>query len=379
MARGWSQIRAEIIAAAASQPGFAGRSEAQIVRGLSVASPLVQGALVAAVRAGSVASARWTPVTVTRGALTAVYHVSEDCLRVGTNADYVRPNVSQLTSQTLADILGVRVASTLILDAVQAQAAIPIDCAGSRLPARRGDGTSGTDLVRNGPKPGVIAMSLEAMEEESRRVDALIGSTIGLVGGVGKSWTPDAELSHLEALKARAANAKTPRPYYGKETACNYGFWAKGGPRPTMTPVAGWRVYQQPGFAHDLHHSDYSQRGPRMVVPHAFVSGPDFGQAMPVDVDTIALDPLLCRLYHYDGRPGPARHPWIPWCGSGPPPAGAGSGAGGGGDGITTEGAICYVGSDETGAPLPEPRPSRLGWGIVALGATAATAAVRYL
>lgn len=355
MARPWSQIAAEILDAARKQAPFnAETNDDELRRRLSVASPLVQGALISAVRARDVVQPLFLPVVVRRGGRAATFYVAHDDLRIGTAADACYPCVSQLTAQTMADALGARVASALILDALAAQAEIPIDVMGNKLPPRRFDGTQGTDLIRP------ITSSFGAMEEESERLHSLVlrgspQSASRLVGPGGKAWIPDGRLNNLAALKAAAAASKWP--YYGRETGVNYGFFSRSAPSPPVSSVPPWRVYQRPGIAHDWRHADYSQRGPRLVALACELDG------YPTTVDELALE-LAPELYHY-GVGGPPRHPWVPWCGSGPAPPGAIGGS------SLEDGAVCYVSG--SGAELAKSAPAGVApWYMMAVGVVAA-------
>lgn len=348
--RGWSEILDDIISAAKASPAFAALSDVAIARKLSTATPLVQGAIRKAVRAGDVVPIAWAWVVVHHGPYRCAFEVATDALKIGVPGDSVRPNVSGRTWQEIADVLDLRVASAVILDAVQQQAINPIDVAGNKLPSRRFDGAVGSDLVRP------ITSSLGAMIEESQRVDELVdgGPAPGFLAGVtGKGWLPDQRLNDLAALAKLAA--QLGYPFYGEQTAVNYGFFSRSGPRAPVTSIPPWKLYQGPGIAHDLSHCDYSQRGERLIKPFCQIGGGKYGTGTPSEmpVDYIANDPDTAGLYHYNGKPGPARHPWIPWCGS-PQNAPAFDAPPGS--------ASCEVLGDNPGQPLDGPRRRVAPW-----------------
>jgi hypothetical protein len=166
----------------------------------------------------------WTPLTV-GGRIELL--VTSDAVKLGG----VRINVSATCQQRLADLFGALLLTPKVVDLIYAARAITID-----------------------PLTMPITSSTAAMVKESQRQDAAISTaggveTGGIVGTLAKHWCID------NSLLQHAGMAE------------NYG-WMK--PAGTKSPWAGIAIYpsvtltamviQQPSWAHDPSHSDYSQQ-----------------------------------------------------------------------------------------------------------------------
>lgn len=379
--RPWTVIEAEIFDAARQSAAFAHYDDNGLRLHLSAASDLVQSKVLDAVRDGDIVPPDSSTVTTTAGPYTAIWEVATDVLRIGNATDYVRPNVSQLTSQQIADALGGLVTPALVLDAtVRSPASGPpvlaIDADGQLLPRRRFDGTVGlSDLVRS------PTTAFGAMVEESQRVDQLVHLLTDpvaapvpvMIGGHSKAWIPDFRLAHPDSLK------------HGKQQGCNYQLSSPKAPdRPvsvTMQARDGrdrysklrlvrWNVFQPPGLFHPYTHTDYSQRGPRLMSPIAVVSGGRFGGGQSVLAEALANDADTAPLLSYSGKPMTVRHPWIPPCGGPTGPANAFGFLEAVYAGPTAN--ACPLLSYDPGKPLAAPRRPRAPWAMMAGGAALA-------
>jgi hypothetical protein len=244
--------------------------------------------------------------------------VSSDALKI----DGVRVNVSATLQQQIADALGAMLMTPKIADLAY----------GAR---------TGT-LV---PSPAPIASTSAAMVAHSQRVDAqanklgLQASTSDLLETVGKHWIIDDDvLSHP-----------------GKAT--NYGWMLPGG---TKSPWQGIAVYpsvtgqamviQQPSWAHDVSHLDYSQIC-KLVYRACLVNG------QSDDLARVLQDPTLASLVSHSGPVKVLRQPGVPVFACPTPGVGA------------TPGGLCppppWTGSFGN-APAP---PSSGVWPAVACGA----------
>jgi hypothetical protein len=173
--------------------------------------------------------ARWSTVTSSIGTASAVFIVMADALKV----EGVRVNVSAKLEQQLADTLNCSLLTPKLADLIWLQSA-----------------------VRAAPYPRQITSSTQAMIEHSQKLDKLLvslGNPIGLLSTVGKHWVLD--------------KALTSHPGYAE----NYGWHFSGASFQGITgevvatltkdPKTGayYRLIQGCGWAHDIHHADYSQ------------------------------------------------------------------------------------------------------------------------
>ena len=163
-------------------------------------------------------------VVSTHDGRTAHFQVFADALKV----DGVRINVSAQTEQKIADVLGFMLMTPKLADLVWLQ--------------------KSTKLL---PHPRQITSATDAMIGHSSLIDAdlaKLGNPGGIVCTVGKHWVIDNDL----ALHAGRAE--------------NYGWHFDGniGISPEMTATKDdhgqWmKIIQGRGWAHDMHHVDYSQ------------------------------------------------------------------------------------------------------------------------
>ena len=291
-----------------------------------------QAHIIDAVRRGDYVEPDWCLVELAHPTLpiSAFYEVMCDALRIGKPGDSVRVNVTHATTQAIADLLGVRVLTSKLVDDIDGQADRFVE------PLLKANSTK-----------------VAAMVEHSEALDAKIGNRAPgeLVGGIGKVW-----INHPRMMNPTIEK-------YGKDTAINYGWSSRhpvkpGAKRPWQSASRPNQlaVWQQPGGAHNAGiadvtrgHVDRSQFA-RFGRPLLTVS--EAGISLPMAIDAVALDPRLSRLVSVDG-PVLMRHPWTTPCLS------------------LAEGGTC------PNVPQPEADPPkadgpRVAWAVVAVAGGAA-------
>jgi hypothetical protein len=88
------------------------------------ANPEREARILAAVRAGFVRPIMWSRIDCSRDGVEAYCWVSEDSLCIGTEIDWCRVNVSNVTAQQVADFLGCMLTTSRIDDLAHAQALV---------------------------------------------------------------------------------------------------------------------------------------------------------------------------------------------------------------------------------------------------------------
>lgn len=222
---------------------------------------------------GAVAEGRFehafVPLTVEAGGHRGVFAVSQDALKV----DGVRVNASAILQQSVADLIGASLLTPKLLDQMWAQRAITV------LPCTQ-----------------PITSSAAGMVAHSACVDRQIDKLGGIPpGGIAqttcKTWVvSNALLRH----PGRAENLG----WYLEHPVAGVPF----DPAPTL---AGARMIQSPGFAHDGHHLDYSQCV-LLVASACVVDG------HPTTFSAVATDPNLAALVNHDGALRVLRQPGAP-------------------------------------------------------------------
>lgn len=210
-------------------------------------------------------------VTSSANGRAATFSVFADALKV----DGIRINVSAELEQRIADALGCMLLTAHLADLVWMQR----DC-----------------TIR--PLPRLITSATDAMIKHSQDVDselAKLSSQPNLVASVGKHWLID---NDLLAHPGRAEN-------YG------WHFQGKDWTGPTEYAVsrdqAGQliKMIQGRGWAHDMHHVDYSQTCV-LVARQCLVDG------QPADLRDLLQDPALAPLASHQGVLKVLRQPGVP-------------------------------------------------------------------
>lgn len=213
----------------------------------------------------------WATVTASHGGHTAEFQVFADALKI----EGVRINVSAETEQIIADTIGCMMLTPRLADLVWLQRAVTLP-----------------------PFPRPITASTAAMIEHSQKIDAALvklGNPSGLIATVGKHWCIDNDL----------------QTHPGK--AENYG-WHVAAPMPgipmevTASQDANghyMQIIQGRGWAHDMHHVDYSQTCV-LVAKGCKVDGQDMTLA------DLLKDPSLAPLASHQGVLHVLRQPGVP-------------------------------------------------------------------
>jgi len=314
--------------------------------------PAAQAAILEALCAGDYPESvegSWFPVELKHGPYTAIVRVSSDAMKIGTATDYTRPLVTHRTQQAAADILGLVVPTRKIEDAMIDQASMQVDAAGSLIPGKRKTGTQGTgqDFIRPESASGNLPATVAVQDEESERMDAMARKLVGMpdpviglgFNEIGKTWISSGRLQS-RGSKSLGINHGFP------SKIVRYGYRTNGSRYPLRRTSGGWYLIQDAGGAHNLDHTDYSQRA-RFAHRQVAIKGGQYGDDPTwVDIDQLATDPDTAGLFWAAGEaPAPVRHPWLSLhqC--------AGGGGGGSGEGMPPP-------------PLDPPAdPSHLPWG----------------
>lgn len=230
-------------------------------------------AIRAMVRRGHYA-VRWATVTSIANGHTAEFSVLADALKI----DGVRVNVSAETQQIIADLMGCTLLTPKLADLIWMQRTVSLT-----------------------PFPRPITSSTAAMIEHSQKIDAALARVVnpdGLIATVGKHWViDDALLTH-------------------RGMAENYGWHFEGSSFQGITgaPCASRatspngqiaRVIQGTGWAHDMHHSDYSQVCV-LVSRSCKVNGIDY------DLRDVLRDSQFAVLASHTGSMQVLRQPGVP-------------------------------------------------------------------
>jgi len=221
----------------------------------------------------------WVPVTSQAGGHTATFYVTGDAIKV----DGVRQMVSATLLQQIADLLDARLMTPKVADLAFAQAD-----------------------VRLLPMPRPITSSIEAMNDQSQKIDAAILQATGQIDGgrgklvstVGKTWVTD-------------------KHWASSPMAVNYG-WHFSGPSfggqtwsqtetGVVDPRTGkpLRMIQGRGFAHDRMHQDYSQNA-TLVRNKVVVDGREMSW------DEVLTNADLAPLASHQGPLSVLRQPGVP-------------------------------------------------------------------
>lgn len=235
----------------------------------SVGRPEREQAIIDLVKADQ-ARFEWSVITSTHGNHTGEFYVFSDALKIPVDVDnrvqLVRANVSAATQQLIADHLGCYMLTAKLADLIWLQRQVTLP-----------------------PFPRQITNTTDAMIKHSCQIDealARLGRS-GLVCTTGKHWIIDNDtLAHPNA-------------------ACNYGWHFVG---QSFQGIRGevcaglmkdekgtyMRLIQGRGWAHNIHHSDYSQ-------VCVLVSRPCFVDGKAMNFDEVASDPELSYLVNYSG------------------------------------------------------------------------------
>lgn len=220
-----------------------------------------------AVRAGR-ATFEFASVVSSAGGHTGNFRVFSDALKI----DGVRISCSATLQQQIADLLGCVLLTPRLADLTFKARQIDIK-----------------------PYPMPISSSTGAMVATSSKIDKAVGSRSGLVQTVGKHWV----------LTNTLVNKKAG----GGQAACNYGWQFSGdsfqGQKWGSTVTPPLRCIQDMGWAHDVHHADYSQTCV-LASRDCMVDG------QPRDLFDVLRDPQLAPLVSHEGALTIVRQPGVP-------------------------------------------------------------------
>lgn len=200
-------------------------------------------------------------LTVQEGGHTAVFQVFGDALKI----DGVRINVSAELEQKIADVLGCMLLTPRLADLIWSER----DCTLA-------------------PHPRLITSATDAMIGHSQQIDADLAKLTTqskLIATVGKHWVVANELLQHAGRAENYGWHYAPGGWTGpSETSCS------------KDPKTGQYIHmiQGAGWAHDMHHVDYSQ----ICVLVSKTCTVD-GQSR--DIKDVLSDPVLCVLGSHQG------------------------------------------------------------------------------
>lgn len=245
---------------------------------------------------------QWVPITVDHGGVRATFFVTSEPIMFGeTWEDAVYLPVKPRTMQTIADWFGASLLTPKLVDEIWRSAEIRVD---PFIATPAGAGMTSTSRS---------AEYTALTKAKTRAARAASKSDAPLTANIGKYWT------------SSTFTASNP------SKAENYGFFASGQTRGTVSNLPGVNVVQTVGHAHNLEHTDYSQlimlvsRKVLVCMPGdvaglgagACPTGPTCdapggrGRSKCVDIEDLARDAQLWPLVKHDG-PSSLRLPAVP-------------------------------------------------------------------
>ena len=265
---------------------------------------------------------KWVPMRVQLGNSTATFSVTAEPLMLGESwDDGFYPGVSAETMQKIADSLGATLLTPKLVDEIWKNASIRIDPI---------VGMAATDAeVKVMADTATFLKHTSRIKDRIRAKRSQAGSSPVLVSNIGKYWT------------VGSGTSLGKRNKYGSIAAQNYGFFfTKPGTRNrTVTGIPDVDLYQTPGYAHDMAHSDYSQvvmlvkRNVELCSPSAVAGlGASSMNCRMVDIYDLASDPEFAAVLSHEGTinmrmPSVAFNPSASSGSSPPPPAPVGKGS----------------------------------------------------
>lgn len=205
------------------------------------------------------ATMEWTEIKSAARGHHAVLQVSTDALKI----DGVRVNVSAITQQKIADILGATLPTIKTATLAYEQAPIKIDAI--------------EQALAKGEDDGYLA---------DRRITEAVAGRVGMVRGPWKEWVLSNRLGWAKGIPA-----------------INFGFWDR---KEARGEWLGHKLHQGPGTKHPGgNHTDYSQMA-TFLRRCCVLDGEDF------DVLKLMVDPVLCDLVSDEGILRFTRQPGVP-------------------------------------------------------------------
>ena len=220
------------------------------------------------------AEIRWAFVRSTYQGHEGEFRVFADAMKI----QGVRVTLTAAGQQRVADALGCMLLTLKLADLIWAQRQVTL----APMPMS----ATQHDLI----VMGTVARMIEYSQKIDTAIAALPSPPEGIVSTVGKHWVIDDALA-LPAHKGMAEN-------YGWHNT-------RSGP-PCATPAggAGCRVLQDPGWRHDLGHTDYSQNCV-LVSRECRIDGAS------MDLAAVLRDPVLAFLANHKGAMRVLRQPGV--------------------------------------------------------------------
>jgi len=258
-------------------------------------------AILQLVKSGA-AIVHWAPITVDLGSTRATFFVTSEPIMFGESwEDAVYLPVKPKTMQLIADWYGASMLTPKLVDEIWRQADVRVD----PFIATKADAQM-SSTARS------LAYS-KLTKDKLRAKRAASGKAHPLTANIGKYWT--------------VSSYTASNPAKGE----NYGFFASGATKGSVTQIPNVTVIQTVGHVHNLEHTDYSQvimlvSRKVLLCEAAGVAGLDGdscpasgacetaqgpGRARCVDIFDLASDQRLWSLVKHDG-PSSLRLPAVP-------------------------------------------------------------------
>lgn len=230
----------------------------------------------------------WVQVKSEKNGRTCIFLMMRQALRIGFQGDEFLVSASFNATQRMADILGVFMPTTRMLDLFYQQSQVKLPSMNQT--SWQQDGTMGRT---------------ERMREYAAMIETKIAASSnpsGTIGNEGKAWVITRR--NWTPPQGIADNSKGEGQLGSPHNGANFG-WYTGKtkqPGPGASP-GGMEVLQSIGLAHDRHHADYSQLI-YFVQPDCFVDG------VKTNVEAVLADPERSFLLQDEGGTIPKlRHP----------------------------------------------------------------------
>jgi len=216
----------------------------------------------------------WTPIYSKINSDIATFWVTTDALKLEINNTLVRINVSANLQQQIADLYDASLLTPKLADLRASQASIKLN-----------------------PKTLPITSSMEAMIENSAKIDKYISDNTQLVDSVGKHWCIANEMVGSNMALNYGWHIHDPKTFGIKSYICD----SKEINPQTSKPFT---TVQPSAQAHDMYHTDYSQVC-CLVSNYCLVNGKELALQ-----DLLTL-PVYNKLGNHDGPLKVLRQPGV--------------------------------------------------------------------
>ena len=220
------------------------------------------------------AELNWTPIYSKIKNYIATFWVTTDALKLQFDQNMIRINVSANLQQKIADIYDASLLTPKLADLIASQAEIKLN-----------------------PQPLPITSSLDAMIQNSLKIDKLINDKTKLVDTVGKHWCIANEMVGSNMALNYGWHIHNPKTFQIKSYVCDS---KEINPQTNMP----FTTVQPSAQAHDIHHTDYSQIC-CLVSNYCVVNDKE------MSLQALLTDPVLSSLANHNGVLKVLRQPGV--------------------------------------------------------------------